>query len=452
MSLPREIRHIYATRVARRWSGHTLTVSAILAAIGVTPKAYGAIFGFERVWWGCGLHRCSPSPTAYTTYALLHAVVFAAIAWAVGYGFARRRFLQQTDPHRTTSAELLAARAIADDEERWSFAALLSGIVLVLPFLVRYGVAILLGIARPHAPTSDDLGVWIQSRFAQAWYAYAFIALSAWRYGRWIERENRGWAANLDKGVIVLWMLSALSAMWCASTSAGFALFALFPLSAWANRRAKRERARLEAASLPSLEADRAATFDSLAAVAEDERTIPQSARILALRALADRFTMTKVGPVLDRMFNPWSISIARAVVEIAIENHHRLPLARVLEATASTDPYILRGTARVLKRYRDPGVQPALIRLLDSEDRAVTIEAVESLGYIGTPDAVGPIRFRVQRIGGRELRGTARLAIQRIHDRLGPVERGRLSLSAVEANEGAVSVSDGSGSLSVAD
>src|SRR5207249_2357515 len=89
-SIPRDIAHVFASRVARKWAGAALIVSFIGVWSGLSAEVYDH-FGRGRQWWGCLLTGCDTSMGAFTTYAFLHSWVFAAVAFGIAYVAARRR-------------------------------------------------------------------------------------------------------------------------------------------------------------------------------------------------------------------------------------------------------------------------------------------------------------------------------------------------------------------------
>src|SRR5436190_1103863 len=89
-SIPRDIAHVFASRIARKWAGVTLIFSFAFVWSGISADLYDHFFG-GRIWWGCLLKSCNASMSALTTYAFLHGWLFAAVAYGLSYIAARCR-------------------------------------------------------------------------------------------------------------------------------------------------------------------------------------------------------------------------------------------------------------------------------------------------------------------------------------------------------------------------
>lgn len=83
---------------------------------------------------------------------------------------------------------------------------------------------------------------------------------------------------------------------------------------------------------------------------------------------------------------------------------------------------------AEALGRLSDPIVEPTLVKLLARESTEVRVAAALSLGRVGTIKSVEPLLPLTQGVRG-QLKEAASAAVRQIQERLGAVEKGRLSV-----------------------
>lgn len=122
---------------------------------------------------------------------------------------------------------------------------------------------------------------------------------------------------------------------------------------------------------------------------------------------------------------------IAAAALKILARSDVVLPLeilARLLDADATIAPDALRAARR-----HGVGAEAFLIEALAHESDAVARAAADSLGLVGTPAAVMPLRSRIKGLFvDGDLKSAALAAIERIQGRVGTVGGG---LSVVESS-----------------
>lgn len=106
------------------------------------------------------------------------------------------------------------------------------------------------------------------------------------------------------------------------------------------------------------------------------------------------------------------------------------------------------------LARAGDPAQEPALFAALGHADLAVRCAAARALGQLGTVRAVEPLLacgHAAPLLGSADLRTAVRDAVKAIQGRLPGAEAGRISLLDSAAADGALSLADEAGRLSVA-
>jgi HEAT repeat protein len=206
----------------------------------------------------------------------------------------------------------------------------------------------------------------------------------------------------------------------------------------------------IERACLPAADDLSPETFDEIRSVAEWKRGAPD-VRALAVRALAERFSRARIAPVLDRVIETAGGFTRDSAIEVALAIHHRPELELLLSIVLFAPPRTAQLIAASLAWYQDERVEPALIDLLSREEKSVRLAAIEALARIGTRVAVEPLLRIADGIHSSDLRTSARAAIDRIQARMGPTDRGELSIIEADDQAGALSVpSEEPGALSV--
>jgi HEAT repeat protein len=130
-------------------------------------------------------------------------------------------------------------------------------------------------------------------------------------------------------------------------------------------------------------------------------------------------------------------------------ENADRL-FSRVLAlAMESIDEELIKAAIRAMGYVGNGKAESFLLKKLE-ERGAVLLEAVESLAKVGTIRAVEPLTQFADSVLPTRLRRAAQSAIAQIQSRLGPAERGTLAVAETQSEEGAVSLTEGEGNISL--
>jgi HEAT repeat protein len=161
---------------------------------------------------------------------------------------------------------------------------------------------------------------------------------------------------------------------------------------------------------------------------------------------------------VLERVLASSSYALrVQAVSAMAALGHYpNEQRARLEELIASADPRAIKAVAKLLEtpafQALDAGeaFEPILIGLL-GHDPTIAAVAIDALAKIGTVRAVEPLLACTRRIlVDGTLRRAAREAVEQIQLRLDDVDRGRLSLAHDSDVEGALSLEDVAGAVSL--
>lgn len=145
-------------------------------------------------------------------------------------------------------------------------------------------------------------------------------------------------------------------------------------------------------------------------------------------------------------------VSVQQQALEWAAHYNVRSVLPRVIEMGESSDGPEAVAVVGILQLLPDASSEPALLRWLAKKDAAVRTACAMVLGDFGTAAAVEPllIAAREARPLEDQVRREARKAIDKIQARLGPAERGGLALSDATGPEGAVSLGNDGGEISL--
>lgn len=181
------------------------------------------------------------------------------------------------------------------------------------------------------------------------------------------------------------------------------------------------------------------------------ERTETISLRTMAMNALARSAPKERALPVLRRLLAARRGSLSRTAAELLGRLQDRESLAPLVAlARASDEDSDLRAiVAHALGLIGDARAEDYLLYLLGDPSIEVRFAAVQALGKMGTPRALGKLA-RLAAYGAHDLSIAARSATSRIEARFGPIERGRLSLSAGNELDGSLSFHGGDGAISL--
>jgi hypothetical protein len=176
------------------------------------------------------------------------------------------------------------------------------------------------------------------------------------------------------------------------------------------------------------------------------DRKVVSRYRASALRHLAITFGRDRALPLVEDGLRHRSEEICGTAVE-AIGGWRHAPAVSRLEALRGREPSITERVALALGRIGGPVAQRVLIELLRADHREVRNAAIDALGRAGNLDAI-PELSRIRDFG---LRASVREAIGAIQARCGREAEGALSLTPQSTQDGAVSLSEETGALSVA-
>jgi HEAT repeat protein len=171
-----------------------------------------------------------------------------------------------------------------------------------------------------------------------------------------------------------------------------------------------------------------------------------------ALQHLIANVPVTRVGGILESALDSHHEAVQHVAIQGITKLGHRGAIDRLVRVGDGDSTRLTVTVATALAQLGDPRAEPALVRWLGRNNEAVCIAAARALGTIGTVAAVEPLLPHTKGLlTDADLKRAAREAIEKIQSRLGDVEAGRLSLSEVAQRDGALSLSEEAGKLSMA-
>lgn len=188
----------------------------------------------------------------------------------------------------------------------------------------------------------------------------------------------------------------------------------------------------------------------TLLAIAENSKCRLET-RIQAVRGLSRVSYEVSVAALTRLVTTSQSAKLVGESLEV-LARHGALPAVDVLENLVEKHPrQVSWQIARLLENVSGPQVEGLLCELLQNDWLETRIRAAESLGSVGTYSAVVPLRALTSFGNAPAAKLVAEAAIERIQERLGPVDAGRLSMVDGHAG-GELSVALGEGALSQAE
>lgn len=161
----------------------------------------------------------------------------------------------------------------------------------------------------------------------------------------------------------------------------------------------------------------------------EDE---PVLLRTMSLEHLARRAPLERVRPLLHRMFTSEHSRLRAAAIALAgrLRDGASVNALLALGRRMPLSPAARAAIARALGAIGDERAEPRLLELLGDAEVDVKVAAATALGRAGSSRSLGPLGRVVSRYAAvRALSDAAASAVARIEVRVGPVERGRLSI-----------------------
>lgn len=432
-----ETRDVYAARVARQSAGWALILCSIVLVVS-------AVFSDELPANALAWELLLSWPIALCVYAVAHAGSSILFRDELANAVAQESNRTQGGEVALTALVRLRARALVEPRERSSFTALMVGSALLGPLTVH---ALAVAVA---ATNMTKFSSWILGCVVLTGHAHLAFAAGAARYARKLSQHGstslaQGVSCGLVGTVIVTAILSAIPGVFVYGLPPLLALCTCIVVTQFfrhARTVVIQERRMIESNCLPAKDDLTPETFDEIRSVAEWRRGAPD-VRALAVRALAERFSRARVGPVLDRVIESSPGFVRDSALEVALAIRHRPPLDLLLSALDFASARTTRLIAGSLQWHHSARVEPALVSLLAQDAREVRIAAIEALGRAGTRTAVEPLLRIAEGIYAPELRGAARASIDLIQARIGDTGRGELSLVAVD-DRGALSIPEG--------
>lgn len=194
--------------------------------------------------------------------------------------------------------------------------------------------------------------------------------------------------------------------------------------------------------------------FPFLEEIAE-QTSEPAKLRAMALRHLYQHAPAERVLPLLRRSFHTADLELTTTLVELVgrLQDRLSLPVLVSIGRRPSTPEDLRTLIAYAAGQIADPVAEAYLLEELHTVSIKVRLAAVQSLGRIGTPRSLGMLqKISARTLTSRDLALAARSAIARIEGRIGPVERGRLSIADTPALVGSLSFQPEEGGLSLSD
>ncbi len=198
---------------------------------------------------------------------------------------------------------------------------------------------------------------------------------------------------------------------------------------------------------LAGVKALRSGGWEEAVALYKDRKTSSRY-RAEALRHLALTFGRDRALPLVEDGLGQRSTEICSMAVETIGAWRHREASATLRTLARTREPAVVERVATALGRIGGTSAQQLLIELSCANQRGVRQAAIDALGRAGDLDAI-PHLARIKDFG---LRGPVREAIGAIQARCGRQAEGALSLSRENAHQGAVSVSEEAGRVSMGD
>ncbi|MCK6548491.1 HEAT repeat domain-containing protein, partial [Myxococcota bacterium] len=188
---------------------------------------------------------------------------------------------------------------------------------------------------------------------------------------------------------------------------------------------------------------EEATSFLEETIASEDE---PVLLRTMALKHLARHAPLDRVRPLLHRALGSEHSRLRGAAIELL----GRLADTASLDALIATaerpalSVHARAAVARALGAIGDVRGEDRLLTWLADPEPEVKIAAATALGRAGSSRALGPLtRVASRYVGDRELSSAASSAAARIEARVGPVDRGRLSVLEATSPAGALAFPD---------
>jgi hypothetical protein len=424
-------RRIYERRLARK-------VGSIATIAGIAGAGFLGLLRFH------GLTNYSFSVvTAAFAGGMVIGPVVARIARGIAASRFRRRLAIEDRSQEGAPMELrkqLRAQSLATSTEGEMWPLARSAVLAIVSWLWLFGIA------------TGELGMVgkaLSFLVTHGGVALALFALAAFVQARSLKtaKTNNKHRTLVSLAIVAAMVLPAFTAPFPFAISLAVStfylgiagVFVMFPSVWWTRRRLIHERRALDQLVLPAPTEDSDAVRKMLIAAVEWSGG-PPALRAASLRELADRLGPADIGEHLDRAIKCGVPELRTAALELSKTLRHRPPLALLLSIEHETEAALLPA---LLHRHRGPEVEAALVRLLAREDATVATAAGESLGLVGSIEAIGALRTNATR-GGR-VAAICEEAIERIRIRLARTP-GQLSF-AEEAESGALSEPPSEGS-----
>lgn len=177
-------------------------------------------------------------------------------------------------------------------------------------------------------------------------------------------------------------------------------------------------------------------------------------ARVKVVHHLAAFYPDERVVPLLEMAATDLVPDVRSAAIGALAAQGHRGLLSTLLQAAPKErDEGVCVVMARAFGRLPDPRGEGALLELLEREDTRVRRAAAEALGQVGSPRAVEALLPHTKGFfTNSELKETASAAVSAIQGRIRGAGSGQLTLAEPAAHQGAISLSNAAGELSLQD
>jgi HEAT repeat protein len=157
---------------------------------------------------------------------------------------------------------------------------------------------------------------------------------------------------------------------------------------------------------------------------------------------------------VLDRCLELDAPVVRRAAIPLIISMGHGAGIKKLRSLAESADMETVRIIIENLVPSEGTAFEPLLIKKLGAEDDQLVLAVIQALSKYGGAKAVEPLMHLRSELSlvHREKRLQIESAIAQIQSRLGPAERGTLTVTETEGPAGAVSLGSEGGEVSMPD
>jgi len=171
------------------------------------------------------------------------------------------------------------------------------------------------------------------------------------------------------------------------------------------------------------------------------DRGVPEQAAAEAVALLPARGDNERAGPVLLTVLKTRTGEARRQAIQELGRLRHPPALGPLIVLLERADPRTAAAAASALGSLGDAKAEPALVKAVETDERELRLAAARALGSLGNVRSVEPLLALLQRRLDAESRQGIREAIGAIQSRLAGAEAGQLSLATSAPGSGWLSL-----------